>query len=181
MKEIKIAGKKIGHGNPCYTIAEAGANHDGQLEKAFKLIDAAILAKTDSIKFQTYSAAKLVTKNAPKYWDDGVKGETQYDVFNKLDSLNKSDWEQIFKYAEQKQITCFSTPFDEESVDLLYSLEVPAFKIASSATATATNSMSLPSRRPRSRTSRTGATRPPWPGRTIRTAFRSSPRRSSSG
>lgn len=131
MKEIKIAGKKIGDDNPCYTIAEAGANHDGQLEKAFKLIDAAISAKADSIKFQTYSAAKLVTKNAPKYWDDGVKGETQFDVFNKLDSLKKSDWGQIFKYAEKKQITCFSTPFDEESVDLLYSLGVPAFKIAS--------------------------------------------------
>ena len=131
MREIKIASKKIGRDNPCYTIAEAGANHDGELEKAFKLIDAAVFAKADSIKFQTYTASKLVTKNAPKYWDDGIKGETQFDVFNKLDSLKKSDWEQIFDYAEKKEITCFSTPFDEDSVELLYLLGVPAFKIAS--------------------------------------------------
>ena len=131
MKEIKIENKVIGGNNPCYTIAEAGANHESQLEKAFKLIDSAVEAKSDSIKFQTYTAEKLVTKNAPKYWDDGVKDETQFDVFNKLDSLKKTDWIEIFKYAERKRITCFSTPFDEESVDLLYSLGVPAFKIAS--------------------------------------------------
>lgn len=131
MKEIKIENKVIGGKNPCYTIAEAGANHESQLEKAFKLIDSAVDAKSDSIKFQTYTAEKLVTKSAPKYWDDGIKGETQFDVFNKLDSLKKTDWIEIFKYAEKKQITCFSTPFDEESVDLLYSLNVPAFKIAS--------------------------------------------------
>ena len=131
MREIKIGNKKIGQKNPCYTIAEAGANHEGELEKAFKLIDAAANAKADSIKFQTYTASKLVTKTAPKYWDDGIKGETQFDVFSKLDTLKKSDWLEIFNYAEKKEITCFSTPFDEDSVDLLYSLGVEAFKIAS--------------------------------------------------
>jgi len=70
MKEIKIDNKKIGGKNPCFTIAEAGANHDGNLEKAFKLIDSAFEAKTDSIKFQMYKASRLVTKTAPKYWDD---------------------------------------------------------------------------------------------------------------
>ena len=131
MKEIKIENKIIGGNNPCYTIAEAGANHESQLEKAFKLIDSAVKAKSDSIKFQTYTAEKLVTRNAPKYWNDGVKDETQFDVFSKLDSLKKADWIEILKYAEREKITCFSTPFDEESVDLLYSLGVPAFKIAS--------------------------------------------------
>ena len=57
--------------------------------------------------------------------------DTQFDVFKKLDMLSKSEWEEIFDYATKKKITCFSTPFDEESVDLLYSLNVPAFKIAS--------------------------------------------------
>jgi N,N'-diacetyllegionaminate synthase len=131
MREIKIGNKKIGQKNPCYTIAEAGANHEGDLKKAFKLIDAAVFAKADSIKFQTYTASKLVTKTAPKYWDDGIKGETQFDVFSKLDTLKKSDWQEIFNYAEKKEITCFSTPFDEDSVELLYSLGVEAFKIAS--------------------------------------------------
>jgi len=131
MNEIKIDDKTIGGINPCYTIAEAGANHDGELKKAFKLIDAAVKANADSIKFQTYTANKLTTKNAPKYWDDGKKNESQYDVFKKLDSLSDDDWKQIFDYAKQKKITCFSTPFDEESVDLLYKLNTPAFKIAS--------------------------------------------------
>ena len=131
MNEIIIDGKKIGKNHPCYTIAEAGANHDGDLEKAKKLIDAAKNSQSDSIKFQTYTASKLTTKTAPKYWDDGKKDETQYDVFKKLDMLTKNDWKEIFDYSSKKEITCFSTPFDEESVDLLYSLNVPAFKIAS--------------------------------------------------
>ena len=131
MNHIKIRNKKIGEGFPCYTIAEAGANHDGNLTKALKLIDAAIEGKADSVKFQTYKASKLVTKNAPKYWDDGNPKETQFDVFKKLDTLTNDDWKQIFEYADKKNITCFSTPFDIDSVDLLYSLNVPAFKIAS--------------------------------------------------
>jgi len=131
MKEITVGNKKIGGNNPCYTIAEAGANHDGSLEKAFRLIDSAKEAKADSVKFQTYKAEKLVTKTAPKYWDDGKNNETQFDVFKKLDLLNDEQWKQIFEYAEKKNITCFSTPFDEKSVDLIYNLGTPAFKIAS--------------------------------------------------
>lgn len=131
MKEIIVGDTKIGGDNPCYTVAEAGANHEGNIGKAFKLIDSAIKTGADSIKFQTYKASKLTTKDAPKYWDDGIKAESQYDVFKKLDAFNDDDWKQIFEYAKKKGISCFSTPFDEESVDLLYSLGVPAFKIAS--------------------------------------------------
>ena len=131
MTKIKINDKIIGDKNPYYTIAEAGANHDGEIKKAFKLIDGAIESKSDSVKFQTYKASKLTTKTAPKYWDDDKPNETQFDVFKKLDSLNNDDWKQIFEYANKKDITCFSTPFDKDSVDLLYSLDVPAFKIAS--------------------------------------------------
>jgi|TARA_Y100000310_G_C20684039_1_gene817834 sialic acid synthase SpsE len=131
MKKIKIDNKIIGDGCKCFTIAEAGANHDGDVKKAFKLIDAAVDGKADSIKFQTYKASKLVTKSAPKYWDDGNPKETQYDVFKKLDTLTEDNWKEIFEYATKKNITCFSTPFDKNSVELLYSLNVPAFKIAS--------------------------------------------------
>lgn len=131
MVKIKIGNKTIGDDNPCFTIAEAGANHDSDLEKAFKLIDAAIEANSDSVKFQTYTADKLVTRTAPKYWDDGKKDETQFDVFKKLDHLTDDHWKQIFEYANKKNYLCFSTPFDEKSVDLLYELGTPAFKIAS--------------------------------------------------
>lgn len=129
--EISIDGRKIGGDNPCYTIAEAGANHDGSVAKALKLVDAAVKGKADSIKFQTYKAERLVTRTAPKYWDDGKEGESQFDVFGRLDTISKEDWSEIFEYAKKRQITCFSTPFDEESVDLLYDLQIPAFKIAS--------------------------------------------------
>ncbi len=131
MVKIKINNKFIGNDFPCYTIAEAGANHDGTLDKALRLIDAAVEAQADSIKFQTYKASSLTTKTAPKYWIDENQEETQFDVFKKLDSLTDDQWKEIFEYANKKNITCFSTPFDEKSVDLLYSIGVPAFKIAS--------------------------------------------------
>ena len=86
MKSIKIGKKPIGDNFPCFTIAEAGANHDGDRDKAIKLIDAAIIGKADSIKFQSYTASKLTTKSAPKYWRDDYPTETQYDVFKKLDT-----------------------------------------------------------------------------------------------
>ena len=110
---------------------QAGANHDGNVNKALKLIDAAVKGKASSVKFQTYKASKLVTRNAPKYWDDGNKNETQFDVFSKLDGLTNDNWREIFEYSKEKDIMCFSTPFDNDSTDLLYSLDVPAFKIAS--------------------------------------------------
>ena len=131
MQKININGKNIGDGYPCYTIAEAGANHEGEMEKAFQLIDAAKESGVDAIKFQNYTAAKLTTKTAPKYWDDGIENESQFDVFKKLDKLHDDEWKQIFDYANKKNITCFSTPFDLESVDLLESFNVPAYKIAS--------------------------------------------------
>ena len=131
MVQIKIDGKTIGDNSPCYTIAEAGANHDGEIEKAFKLIDNAINAKSDSIKFQTYKASKLTTKSAPKFWDFGNEHETQFDVYSRLDEFDVDEWKIVFEYAKKKKITCFSTPFDEKSVDLLYALDMPAFKIAS--------------------------------------------------
>ena len=72
-----------------------------------------------------------MTKTAPKYWNDGISEESQYDVFKKLDTLTEDNWKEIFEYAKKKNISCFSTPFDEDSVDFLHSLDVPAFKIAS--------------------------------------------------
>ena len=131
MAKIRIGNTLIGEDEPCFTIAEAGANHDGSVEKAIKLIDAAKESDVNSVKFQTYKASKLTTKSAPKYWDDGNKNETQFDVFSKLDGLTNDNWREIFEYSKKKDIMCFSTPFDNDSADLLYSLDVPAFKIAS--------------------------------------------------
>ena len=131
MKKISIDGKFIGNNCPFYIIAEAGANHDGQIEKAYQLIDAAVQSKVDAIKFQNYTASKLSTKTAQKYWNDGNKNESQFDVFAKLDRISNDEWKKIFDYAKTKGITCFSTPFDLDSVDFLETINVPAYKIAS--------------------------------------------------
>ena len=104
MNQIKINSVSIGDSNPCFTIAEAGANHDGEVQKALKLIDSAIEAKADSIKFQNFKASRLVTKTAPKYWNDGISEENQFDVFKKLDILSEDNWREIFEYAKKKNI-----------------------------------------------------------------------------
>ena len=127
--EVEIDGKRLGGDNRCYTIAEAGANHDNSIDQAFQLIDAAASSGADSIKFQTYKASRLVTKTAPKYWGDG--GGSQFDVFSRLDAVDRDGWAEILEHAQKSSITCFSTPFDEQSADMLYELGVPAFKIAS--------------------------------------------------
>ena len=87
MQKININGTNIGKNCPCYTIAEAGANHEGDIKKALNLIDAAKESGVNAIKFQNYTATKLPTKTAPKYWEDGIKNESQFDVFDII-SLN---------------------------------------------------------------------------------------------
>ena len=76
-KILNIGNKKIGDDHPTFFIAEGGLNHNGDIKLAKNLIDKAFEAGASAIKFQTYTAAKLTTKTAPKYWDDGIKNESQ--------------------------------------------------------------------------------------------------------
>ena len=131
MKKIKIGNKFIGENEPCFIVAEAGANHDSILERGKELIRKAVEGGADAIKFQTYVSGKLTTKTAQKYWKDDKPKETQYQVFNKLDKLTKNDWKELIKLCNELGIIFLSTPFDEESADFLEDLGVPAFKIAS--------------------------------------------------
>ncbi|MFQ6029388.1 MAG: N-acetylneuraminate synthase family protein, partial [Dehalococcoidia bacterium] len=66
VKAIELAGRKVGLGHPCFIIAEAGVNHNGSLELAHQLIDVAVEAGADAVKFQTFKAERLVTRTAPK-------------------------------------------------------------------------------------------------------------------
>jgi sialic acid synthase SpsE len=129
MNTIKINGHTLNGSDPPFVIAEAGANHDGELSKAKRLIDAAVGANADAIKFQNYTAEKLVTRSAKKYWGD--RETTQYETFAELDVLSSQDYEEMADYADESGITYLSTPFDREAVDLLNDHGVPAFKIAS--------------------------------------------------
>lgn len=126
---VHIDGRPVGPEEPPYVIAEAGANHDGMLDRAKRLIDAAAEAEADAIKFQNYTAERLVTETAPKYWGD--RETTQYETFTELDGLGEADYREMADYARQQGLTYLSTPFDRGAVDLLASLDVPAYKVAS--------------------------------------------------
>jgi sialic acid synthase SpsE len=127
-----IAGRAVGIGQPCYVIAEAGVNHNCDVQLGYKLIETAGAAGADAIKFQSYTASKIATRVAPRYWVEPAdpKG-TQWDTFDKLDKLSDRDFKSLLGHARQVGLTAFSTPFDDEAVDFLASLDVPAFKIAS--------------------------------------------------
>jgi N,N'-diacetyllegionaminate synthase len=129
--KIKIGNRLIGENEPTFIIAEAGANHNGSLERAKELILKAAEAGADAIKFQTYVAGKLATKTAPKYWADDKPEESQHQVFSKLDKLTDDEWRKLAEFCKKANIIFLSTPFDLKSADLLDALRVPAFKIAS--------------------------------------------------
>lgn len=116
-----------------FIIAEAGVNHNGSIELAKKLIDVAVEAGADAVKFQTFKADSLVSKSAQKadYQKKNTdNAESQYQMLKKLE-LDKSAHEVIIGYCKQKKIMFLSTPFDHESIELLSSFEMPIFKIPS--------------------------------------------------
>lgn len=133
MKAIQIAGKWIGSGHPCFIIAEAGVNHNGDLNLAKQLIDIAVEAGADAVKFQTFHADNVVTRTAEKaeyQKTTTASDESQYDMIKKLE-LPDDAFRELSDYATAKGIIFLSTPFDERSVDLLDDIGVPAFKIPS--------------------------------------------------
>ena len=133
IKAIRIADKKIGPGHPCFIIAEAGVNHNGDLELAKKLIDAAAESGADAVKFQTFRAENVVTSTAEKaeYQKSTTSAdETQYEMIKSLELPDESI-KDLSDYAKKRGIIFLSTPFDEESVDLLDQIDVPAYKIPS--------------------------------------------------
>jgi len=130
--ELEVAGRMVGRGHPCYVIAEAGVNHNCDVKLGYRLIDEAHAAGADAIKFQSYSASKISTRVAPRYWTEPADPNgTQWDTFDKLDKLSPGDFEALFRHARERGLTAFSTPFDDEAVDQLARLDVPLFKIAS--------------------------------------------------
>ena len=117
---LKISNKYIGKSFPTYFIAEAGLNHNGDVNLAKKMIDEAKNANSDAIKFQTYKSENFLTENS-KYFD-----------FFKNVELSFEEFKEIKEYADNVGITFLSTPFDFESADYLNKIDVPGFKIASS-------------------------------------------------
>lgn len=130
---VAIAGRSVGPGHPCFVIAEAGVNHNGSLEIARRLVDVAVEAQVDAVKFQTFRAERIVTEGAPKaaYQKqlDGAE-ESHFEMLKRLE-LSLQAHRELQLYCQERNILFLSTPFDEESADFLESLGVPAFKIPS--------------------------------------------------
>ncbi len=113
MRKISVGGKHIGEKEPCFIIAEAGSNHDGSLEQAKELVDVAVTAKADAVKFQLFKAESL---SADK--------KTQ-EILKNLEF--RRDWlKELNVHAKRKGILFLATPFDIEAVDLLDHINTPS-------------------------------------------------------
>ena len=117
--------------NEVYFIAEIGVNHEGNLDLAKQMIREAAEAGANAVKFQTYKADKLAARNSPSYWDRRAEPtSTQFELFQKYDSFNRSDYEELAKYCTEFNVDFCSTPFDVDCVSWLVDL-MPFVKIAS--------------------------------------------------
>lgn len=133
MPKIEIAGRSIGNAYSPYVIAELSANHNGQLETAFSIIEMAKNAGADAVKLQTYKP-DTITLNSDKadfQIEGGLwGGRTLYDLYE--EAHMPWEWHKpLFDHARNIGITIFSSPFDATAVDLLEDLNAPAYKIAS--------------------------------------------------
>jgi len=138
-----IQGKKIGSGQPVFFIAEAGVNHNGSWEIAKKLIDAAVSAGADAVKFQTFKTENIIIPSAPKSTyhikTTGSDNDQTWFELLKTQEITREMHISLMEYCDKRGIIFMSTPYDNDSIDLLDELNVPAFKIAS----TDTNNLSL--------------------------------------
>ena len=126
-KEIDLRSRKV------LIIAEAGVNHNGSIKLAKKLIDVAVNANADIVKFQTFKAENLVTKNAKKakyQKQENLKNESQFEMLKKLE-IKLEDHKKLISYCRKKKILFLSSPFDLESINLLNKLGLKIFKVPS--------------------------------------------------
>jgi N-acetylneuraminate synthase len=131
MAEIKIGDRLIGDGHPTYIVAEIGVNHNGIPQLAFELIDVAVDAGADAVKFQKRKLEKIYPQ---KYLDNVNVGEKSLryllPILQRVE-LPESTYREIVEHCKKKGVTFLCTPFDRESADFLETLDVPAFKVAS--------------------------------------------------
>jgi sialic acid synthase SpsE len=131
MTRIALNGRPVGDGAPCYVIAEAGANHNRDLDVARRLIDAAADAGADAVKFQTYSGRTLYSTKTPRFDYLGELGaKPAHELLDEI-ALPR-DWQPILAaHCRARDIEFLSSPFDRQAVDELDALDVAALKIAS--------------------------------------------------
>ena len=130
---IRLGETDVGAGAPCYVIAEAGVNHNGSLDLASELVIAAKEAGADCVKFQTFRAERLLSKDAPKaayQLRQTDAGESQAAMLKKLE-MPEAWHEDLSALCRKHGLDFLSTPYSYEDVDFLLGIGVPAFKLAS--------------------------------------------------
>ncbi len=133
MKERgKIGQRWVGEGEPTFIIAEAGANHDRKLSQAKQLIDVAVAAGADAVKFQVYSAETLYSRKTPQfsYLKETEGKKSTYDILKDIE-LPREWLGELAGYCREHGVIFLATPFDREAVDQLNDVGVPAYKWAS--------------------------------------------------
>ncbi|MBN2121129.1 MAG: N-acetylneuraminate synthase [Candidatus Omnitrophica bacterium] len=130
---ITIGGRIVGEAEPVFIIAEAGVNHNGDIELAKRLVDIAKESGADAVKFQTFKTENIIIPSAPKstYHIETTGAEQSWFELLKTQELDKKAHRILFEYCKKREIVFLSTPYDEESADLLEELPVSAFKVAS--------------------------------------------------
>lgn len=135
-KIIEVGNKQIGGENPCFVIAEAGVNHNGDLSMAKEMIDVAINCGADAIKFQSFIAKELILSNVGMATYQKINLEKEGSQFEMLKQLEVSAEKmlELKLYADSKNITFLTTPFDQVSLDALDICDLDAYKVASTDT-----------------------------------------------
>lgn len=130
---VEVGERLVGTGQPCFIIAEAGVNHNGDMQLGIELIDAAVEAGADAVKFQTFQADRLATINTAQaaYAAENVGERLSHYAMLKSLELSDADHRVLQDHCAKRGITFLSSPFDELSADYLRTLNVPAFKIPS--------------------------------------------------
>ena len=131
---IRINGRRVGEGHPCYIVAEISANHNGSFDQAVEIIHAAKTAGADAIKIQTYTADTITIRSDNEYFRIGGgtiwDGKTLHDLY--AEAYTPWEWQpRLKKVANDLGLDLFSSPFDPTAVDFLEKMQVPAYKVAS--------------------------------------------------
>jgi len=133
VEAVMIGRRRVGPNKPVFIIAEAGVNHNGDVELAKRLVDVAAEAGADAVKFQTFKADQVVSASAPKaeYQLQTTQAtESQLDMLRRLE-LSREAHRELQACCQKRGVLFMSTPFDEESADLLDELGATVFKISS--------------------------------------------------
>ncbi|NSW51315.1 MAG: N-acetylneuraminate synthase family protein [Anaerolineae bacterium] len=129
-KEFAIGQKMVGEGHPCLVVAEVSQTHEGSLGNAHKYIDVVADAGADAIKFQTHIAHAESSAEEPFRVKFSQQDNTRYEYWKRME-FSPAGWASLANHCQERGILFLSSPFSEEAIDLLHSLNMPAWKVAS--------------------------------------------------